>query len=82
MDQLSPQAPHQSECAGDTTHDDGFLTIEAFGDLYRVGRTRIYQLLNSNELEGVKSGARTLITRSSARAWAKRLPTYKAAKVA
>jgi hypothetical protein len=57
--------------------DDGFFTIKGFGDWGQVARTYTYQLIGKGEIEAVKAGAKTLITKSSARRWRDALPRIK-----
>lgn len=54
--------------------DDQLITIREFCALFRVGRTRTYQLLNSGAIEAVKNGVSTRIVLASARKWAAALP--------
>jgi len=41
-----------------------------------LGRTRIYEELNSGRLKGVKAGRRTLIPHTSLEEWLKNLKPY------
>jgi excisionase family DNA binding protein len=49
-----------------------FLTIADFSKGYGCKRTKIYELINSGDLQIAKIGRRTLITAESAAAFAKR----------
>jgi excisionase family DNA binding protein len=53
------------------------LSIGAFSARYGVGKTKIYQLLNSGELPAVKIGTRTMIAVDAAERWRNGLPDYK-----
>jgi hypothetical protein len=58
----------------------GFLTVAEFRKIYGPGTTKTFQLLATGELVGRKFGARTLIERASAEAWAARLPTWRSTR--
>lgn len=59
--------------------NSGALTINDFIETYRVGRTRLYELLAEGAIVARKSGSRTLIDRDTAAAWFKSLPEYRPA---
>ena len=42
-----------------------------------IGNTKLYQLLNSGEIQGVKIGKRLMITPQSIAHYIERLPSYK-----
>ena len=49
------------------------LSVNEFCEIVGVGRTKAYEILNSGELEIVRLGRRTLITRRSVEAMIGRL---------
>jgi hypothetical protein len=53
--------------------DRVFLSIANFSEAYGCRRTKIYELINSGDLQTAKIGRRTLITVESATAFAKRV---------
>lgn len=55
---------------------EGNWTIREFCEIYKVGETSLYEMLNSGELAAIKARGRTLIPKSEARAWLKRQPSY------
>ena len=57
--------------------DDGLLSIGQYCAEYDTSPAYVYILLQRGELEGVKDGKRTKITRRSARARAARLKPFK-----
>ncbi len=52
------------------------FTIDEVTKLIGLGRTRVYQEINSGRLSAVKSGKRTLIARSAIEEWLHKLPDY------
>lgn len=56
-----------------------FMTIEEFRAFSRLGRTKIYEILGSGELQAIKVGRRTLISSEAARAWLAGQPAYRSA---
>jgi hypothetical protein len=56
--------------------DRELYTIAIFCRRYCVGKTRTYELINAGRVKAVKLGARTLIPRASAEAWARSLPAF------
>ena len=52
------------------------LTVREFCEVYGVGRTRAYSLMQAGAIEAVKIGASTRITVESAEAWAASLPAW------
>lgn len=46
--------------------DPVLITIKQFNDLYGIGRTRTYELINDGTIETVKVGRRRLIKNASA----------------
>ena len=57
-------------------HDDlrGAYSLAAFCRTYNVGLTFTYQQIKLKRLRAVKAGAKTLILRPDAEAWARSLP--------
>ena len=53
------------------------LTIREFKVWSRLGRTKIYELINSGELRAIKIGARTYVTVDAAQAWLDAQPAYR-----
>ena len=60
--------------------DPAVMTINEFANWARVGRTKIYEEINSGALAAFKFGRRTFITADSARAWLASRPAYLASK--
>jgi excisionase family DNA binding protein len=56
-------------------------TIEEASKITGLGRTRLYEELNSGRLKGVKAGRRTLILHISIQEWLENLESYPAPKV-
>jgi len=50
-----------------------FVTVNDAKRLLSLGHTRVYELMNSGELERVKSGSKTLISYESLRRYAETL---------
>ncbi len=57
--------------------EDGAYDIDGLCAEYKVGKTKIYEVLNSGELAARKCGARTLISKRDARVWFDSLPIYR-----
>lgn len=51
-------------------------TIEEASKITGLGRTRLYEELNSGRLRGVKAGRRTLILHTSIQQWLEGLESY------
>lgn len=51
-------------------------TIENAAEVANIGKTKLYQALNSGVLEGRKVGRRTLIPHDALRRWVDSLPKY------
>lgn len=51
-------------------------SLSEVAKLTGLGRTKIYQELNSGRLSGVKLGRRTLVTRESLESWLAALDSY------
>jgi hypothetical protein len=56
-------------------------TLQEFADANAIGLTRVYQELNSGRLQGLKSGAKTVISPEAEAAWRASLPRYEPASV-
>ena len=56
--------------------DDGAFTLDEFSRRYGIGRTAVYEEINSGRLEARKRGTKTLIARSAARQWFANLPHF------
>lgn len=54
----------------------GAMPISVFCDMYGIGRTKTYDLINSGAISARKSGKTTLIDRASAERWYASLPSY------
>jgi len=50
------------------------FTVDEFIKWSRIGRTKVYQLINDGNLKSRKVGRKTLILRSDAEAWLNALP--------
>lgn len=44
--------------------------------LIGLGKTKVYQLISSGELEAVKCGRRTLVTAQAVQKWISQLPKF------
>lgn len=53
----------------------GFFTIPEFLELYPMGRSTLYRLVNSGDLKLTKIGRASRIARADAESWARTLPT-------
>lgn len=53
------------------------LTINEFKAWSRLGRTKIYELIGSDELRAIKIGRRTYIPVEAAQSWLEAQPTYR-----
>ncbi|MBX7532643.1 helix-turn-helix domain-containing protein [Qipengyuania sp. 1XM1-15A] len=51
------------------------LTIGETVDQFRIGRTRLYELIGSGEIEAIKLGRRTLVRTASLHEFFAGLPT-------
>ena len=54
----------------------GAMPISVFCEMYGIGRTKTYDLINSGAISARKSGKKTLIDRASAERWYASLPSY------
>ena len=54
----------------------GLLTVQEFCSRFGCGRTRAFELLAEGKITARRFGARTLIERQSAEAWAASLPKW------
>lgn len=53
------------------------MSIIEFMAWSRLGRTKVYELIGSQELRAIKSGRRTLIPVEAAKAWLEAQPVYR-----
>lgn len=53
------------------------LSVDEFCEMYGVGRTRAYELINTEKVRAKKNGASTRVVAESAEAWAAALPPIK-----
>ncbi len=51
------------------------FNVNEFSQEYGIGRTKIYEEMNSGRLRGRKIGKRTIIAEVDAEDWLQRLPT-------
>ena len=56
--------------------DKKVMTIGEFSEVYSVGRTMVYELLKTGQLEALKSGGKTVITTEAAEKWLASLPRF------
>lgn len=57
-------------------------SVEAFCELYHVGRTYAYAEIKAGRLRARKAGRRTIVLAPDAEAWANALPVRELAEVA
>ena len=57
------------------------MSIARFSEDYGIGRTKVYEELNSGRLRGRKIGTRTLISEDDAEAWLRCLPARTVGKI-
>ena len=53
-----------------------FYTVAEIIEITGLGRTKVYEEINSNALKAKKCGTRTLIEASSFQEWIASLPSY------
>ena len=53
-----------------------FLTVKEVTEKTGLGRTKIYEEINSGALKAKKCGTRTLISEESYKIWVSNLPEY------
>lgn len=58
------------------TLENSHITVAEAIAVFRVGRTKLYQLISSGEIRAVKLGRRTLIPAQSAIKYFEDLPTF------
>ncbi len=56
--------------------EKSFYTVAEIIEITGLGRTKIYEEINSNALKAKKCGTRTLIEAASFEQWKNSLPTY------
>jgi excisionase family DNA binding protein len=63
-------------------YDDlrGAQCLDAFCKTYDVGKSKVYEEIKAGRLRAVKFGAKTLILKRDAEAWANSLPSLVPAK--
>lgn len=61
---------------GDRMHNQLTYTIDEASKVIGLGRTRLYEELNSGRLKGVRAGRRTLIPHASIEDWLNELDAY------
>ena len=72
--QLAPTATGVAEEGRYRRRDRSLLcTIDEAADLLSIGRTSVYQLMNSGQLRSVKVGARRLVPRAELEAFVNEL---------
>lgn len=59
-----------------------FYTVAEIIEITGLGRTKVYEEINSNALKAKKCGTRTLVTAESFHEWSKNLKPYKSSQVA
>jgi excisionase family DNA binding protein len=62
----------------ETTSSRLVYTIDELPNVTGLGRTRLYELINSGELPARKAGRRTLVLREDVEAFLRGLPTIAA----
>jgi excisionase family DNA binding protein len=62
------------ESANKVPEDGGAFSIEEFCEWSGIGRTAVYEEINSGRLRAKKRGTRTLIPRRCAHDWLESLP--------
>jgi len=51
----------------------GAVTVKEFCELYRLGHSKVYEMIAARELRAHKVGSRTIILAADVRAWEKSL---------
>lgn len=69
------QLPHEPT-------DPLFVTIDGATKIAAIGRTRLYELINSGHIRAKKLGARTLVEADSLRTFMNSLPDFQPRKAA
>lgn len=59
-----------------TYYDKPLYSIPEIIEMVGIGRTRLYQELNSERLKAVKIGKRTCVTKASLEMWLSKLDGY------
>lgn len=60
----------------------GAFTIREFCEKFNVGRTFLYEQINSGRISARKAGTKTLIERREAQRWLRSLPAIKTTEAA
>ena len=66
----------EAEVAATSQIEPAVMTVNEVANWARVGRTKIYEEINSGALAAFKFGRRTYITADAARAWLASQPAY------
>lgn len=61
--------------------EKSFYTVAEIIEITGLGRTKIYEEINSNSLKAKKCGTRTLVTAESFREWQHNLPDFRSSNV-
>ena len=61
--------------------EKAFYTVAEIIEMTGLGRTKVYEEINSNSLKAKKCGSRTLVTAASFHEWAEKLEPYKSSVV-
>lgn len=61
--------------------EKSFYTVAEIIEITGLGRTKIYEEINTNALRAKKCGTRTLVTAESFREWQDSLPDFKSSNV-
>jgi excisionase family DNA binding protein len=59
--------------------DLGALTVREFCDRYRLGHSKVYDMIGSGELRAVKVGSRTLLLAKDIKDWERSLSVLRSA---
>jgi excisionase family DNA binding protein len=59
--------------------DLGALTVREFCDRYRLGHSKVYDMIGNGELRAVKVGSRTLLLAKDIKEWERSLSALRSA---